>query len=65
MMSNRGSLGHMQMSFNRTGIQAAEDIIEIIYTVLTDPGLGKNLIGAWWFTLYYGECALAFTISIA
>lgn len=50
-----GSLSHMQMTFNRTQIQIAEDIIEIIYTVLTDPGLGKDLIGAWWFTLYYSK----------
>lgn len=50
-----GSLNHMQLTFNRTQIQTAEDIIEIIYAVLTDPGLGRDLIGAWWFTLYYSE----------
>lgn len=50
-----GSLNHMQMTFNRTQIQIAEDIIEIIYVVLTDPGLGRDLIGAWWFTLYYSK----------
>lgn len=50
-----GSLNHMQMTFNRTQIQIAEDIIEIIHAVLTDPGLGRDLIGAWWFTLYYSK----------
>lgn len=50
-----GSLSHMHMTFNRTQIQIAEDIIEIIHTVLTDPGLGRDLIGAWWFTLYYSK----------
>lgn len=50
-----GSLNHMHMTFNRTQIQVSEDIIEIIYTVLTDPGLGRDLIGAWWFTLYYSK----------
>lgn len=49
------SLNHMHMTFNRTQIQIAEDIIEIIYTVLTEPGLGRDLIGAWWFTLYYSK----------
>lgn len=50
-----GSLSHMQTTFNRTQIQIAEDIIEIIYTVLTDPRLGRDLMGAWWFTLYYSK----------
>lgn len=50
-----GSLNHMQMTFNRTQTQIAEDIIEIIHAVLTDPGLGRDLIGAWWFTLYYSK----------
>lgn len=50
-----GSLSHMQMTFSRTQIQIAEDIIEIIYAVLTGPGLGRDLIGAWWFTLYYSK----------
>lgn len=50
-----GSLNHMYMTFNRTQIQIAEDIIEIIHAVLTDPGLGRDLIGAWWFTLYYSK----------
>lgn len=45
----------MHMTFSRTQIQVAEDIIEIIYTVLTDPRLGGDLIGAWWFTLYYSK----------
>lgn len=45
----------MQMTFNRTQIQTAQDIIEIIHAVLTDPGLGRDLIGAWWFTLYYSK----------
>lgn len=50
-----GSLNHMHMTFSRTQIQVAEDIIEIIYTVLTDSRLGGDLIGAWWFTLYYSK----------
>lgn len=50
-----GSLNYMHMTFNRNQIQIAEDIIEIIHTVLTDPGLGRDLIGAWWFTLYYSK----------
>lgn len=45
----------MQTTFNRTQIQVAEDIVEIIYTVLTDPRLGRDLMGAWWFTLYYSK----------
>lgn len=50
-----GSLHHMHMTFSRTQIQIAEDIVEIIYAVLTNPGLGRDLIGAWWFTLYYSK----------
>lgn len=55
VVQRHGSLNHMQMTFNRAQIQTAEDIIEIIHAVLTNPGLGRDLIGAWWFTLYYSK----------
>lgn len=50
---NQRSVNQMQTNFNRTCVRAAEDIIEIIHTILTKPGLGRHLFGAWWFTLYY------------
>ncbi|CAK7208056.1 hypothetical protein SEUCBS139899_010890, partial [Sporothrix eucalyptigena] len=43
----------MQDSFNKICVRRAEDIINIIHQVLVRPGLGRDLIGAWWFTLYY------------
>ncbi|EEU34766.1 uncharacterized protein NECHADRAFT_44681, partial [Fusarium vanettenii 77-13-4] len=54
---NPAPVNHMQSSFDRTFVQVAENIIEIIYTVLTRPDLGRHLIGAWWFTLYYAFSA--------
>lgn len=50
-----GSLNQLHMTFIRTQVQIAEDIIEIIHAVLTNPRLGRDLIGAWWFTLYYSK----------
>lgn len=50
---NAATVKHMQLSFNRTFVQAAENTIDLIHTVLTKPHLGRHFIGAWWFTLYY------------
>ncbi|KAJ3460853.1 hypothetical protein MRS44_011720 [Fusarium solani] len=54
---NPAPVNHMQSNFDRTFVQVAENIIEIIYTVLTRPDLGRHLIGAWWFSLYYAFSA--------
>ncbi|RSL38136.1 hypothetical protein CEP53_015143 [Fusarium sp. AF-6] len=54
---NPAPVNHMQSNFDRTFVQVAENIIEIIHTVLTRPDLGRHLIGAWWFTLYYAFSA--------
>ncbi|KAL2678585.1 hypothetical protein Neosp_009334 [[Neocosmospora] mangrovei] len=55
-------VNHMQSNFDRTFVQVAESIIEIIYTVLTRPDLGRHLIGAWWFTLYYDPDHVELTV---
>lgn len=52
---NAGSVNSMQASFDRVFVQVAESTIDIIYSVLTRPDHGRHLIGAWWFTLYYGQ----------
>ena len=31
----------------------AEETINIVHGILTDPTLGSSVLGAWWFTLYY------------
>ena len=49
------SVNQMQRNFNCTCVQVAEDIIDIVHAVLTKQKLGRQLIGAWWFTLYYSE----------
>jgi len=37
----------------------SKDIIKITHTVLTETRLGKNYLGAWWYTLYFGtSCPL-------
>ncbi|KAJ4258405.1 hypothetical protein NW757_002971 [Fusarium falciforme] len=54
---NPAPVNHMQSNFDRAFVHVAENIIEIIYTVLTRPDLGRHLIGAWWFTLYYAFSA--------
>ena len=32
---------------------SAEETINIVHGILTDPSLGASVLGAWWFTLYY------------
>lgn len=54
-LQRQRSTSQLQTNFNRACVQAAEDSIAILYAVLTKPGLGSQLIGAWWFTLYYGK----------
>lgn len=49
------SVSKVQANFNFMCVQVAEDIINIIHAVLTKPGLGRHLMGAWWFTLYYSK----------
>jgi hypothetical protein len=46
-------LGKIGRDFHFNCIKSAEDIVIIIHFVLTQPSLGKRLVGAWWFTLYY------------
>ncbi|KAF4990011.1 hypothetical protein FDECE_14526 [Fusarium decemcellulare] len=47
----------VQANFGKTFVQTAENVIDIIHTVLTRPNLGRRFIGAWWFTLYYAFSA--------
>lgn len=41
---------------NTAVIQAAEDIIALVHEILSTQKSGRRLLGAWWFTLYYGKC---------
>ncbi|KAF5712451.1 C6 transcription factor [Fusarium globosum] len=54
---NAGSINSMHANFDRVFVQVAENIIDIIYTILTRPDHGRHFIGAWWFTLYYAFSA--------
>jgi hypothetical protein len=49
------SVSQMQAAFNRTCVRMAEEVVEITYAVLTTPSMGRYLIGAWWFTMYYSK----------
>jgi hypothetical protein len=35
-------------------LTSANEIIDLIHMVITTPEFGKQLLGAWWFSLYYG-----------
>ncbi|KAJ1326031.1 transcriptional regulatory protein GAL4 [Microdochium nivale] len=48
------SLGYMQNSYMMAScFRAAVESIVIIHEAVTRPELGKHMLGAWWFTLYY------------
>jgi hypothetical protein len=39
-------------------VSSSADIVNLVgYAVRDDAGLARQLLGAWWFTLYYGEHA--------
>lgn len=42
-------------------VDSAESIIDIISTILSANATDGNNLGVWFFTLYYGECALSNT----
>jgi hypothetical protein len=45
----------MAMAEAEECIKSAEATIDISYTVITTDSTSKNNLGAWYFTLYYGE----------
>lgn len=37
-------------------LESSSEIVDLVdYTVRDESGLARHLLGAWWFTLYYGE----------
>ena len=34
-------------------LKSAEETINVVHEILTDPSLGPYVLGAWWFTLFY------------
>lgn len=51
---NSGSVNNMQANFDRTFVQVAQNMLDTIHVVMMRQDHGRHLIGAWWFTLYYG-----------
>ena len=49
-----GSVNSMQANFDKTFVQVAQNMLDIIHVVMMRQDHGRHLIGAWWFTLYYG-----------
>ena len=48
------SADHLTSTSIRTCVGVAEDIITIVSSII-DAGRGHELLGAWWFTLYYSK----------
>lgn len=49
------SVANMAANSIRTCVKSAEISITMVFKILTQPGLGKSMLGAWWFTLFYGK----------
>ncbi|KAH0279183.1 hypothetical protein KCU91_g1929, partial [Aureobasidium melanogenum] len=47
------SVTNMAANSIKTCVTSAETSITMVYRILTQPGLGKHMLGAWWFTLFY------------
>ncbi|KAJ5373434.1 hypothetical protein N7517_005440 [Penicillium concentricum] len=44
---------------------SAMEIIDIVHRVLSEPGWKRNLLGAWWFSLYYTFNAALVLIGVS
>lgn len=51
---SRKTFGEMRKNFNAAVVRSAAESVSMAYCILTSPALGKRLLGAWWFTLFYG-----------
>ncbi|KAI5207338.1 hypothetical protein E4T38_03381 [Aureobasidium subglaciale] len=49
------SMAQIGNSASQACIKAAHETISIVHTILVNESCGKDLLGAWWFTLFYGE----------
>lgn len=50
---HRRSFGEMRKTFNTSVVRCATESVTIVHTMLTSQKLGRHLLGAWWFTLFY------------
>ena len=50
---HRRSFGEMRKTFNTSVVRCATESVTIVHTMLTSQHLGRHLLGAWWFTLFY------------
>ena len=48
-----GSTSRLTMDSIDACLGSAEETINIVHGILTDPSLGGSVLGAWWFTLFY------------
>ncbi|KEQ92074.1 hypothetical protein AUEXF2481DRAFT_43482 [Aureobasidium subglaciale EXF-2481] len=47
------SMAQIGNSASQACIKAAHETISIVHTILVNESCGKDLLGAWWFTLFY------------
>lgn len=55
MASSMRSMGEMRRRSNTAAVRAAEEIVALVHQVLSQGDTGRRLLGAWWFTLWYGK----------
>lgn len=57
------SLDRLRTDSVRSCVQSSEEIISLVHNTLCNGGGGPEMLGAWWFTLYFGT--YCFGISAA
>lgn len=55
-------LQHMGSNSLHVCSEAAMNIIDLMYEVLHSTAWHKNLLGAWWFSLYYSRFSLSISV---
>lgn len=60
---DQDSISTIQKNLTTSCFKAAVEAISIIHAVITRKELGKHLLGAWWFTLYYGMVNINTSLS--
>lgn len=51
----RRTFSEMRKAFNASVVRSAAESVSIVHSILASPAHGKRVLGAWWFTLFYGK----------
>jgi hypothetical protein len=51
------SMDQMEKTHIDSCLASAREIVDVVHMIVAYPKFGRHLLGAWWFSLYYGICS--------